>query len=71
MWCFELACPLAGNVVEVRFTGENAPRGKATFRGFTCESEGECAAAAINCALYDERGAEPFAPADALRHLNG
>lgn len=71
MFCFVLNCPLNGESVEVAYTGELAARGAPAFRGFSCESEGPCERAGIACALYDAKGAAPFSPGDAWKHLNG
>ncbi|MCQ3951466.1 MAG: hypothetical protein DPW14_16790 [Planctomycetes bacterium] len=68
---FELDCPMAEDPVQVQFTGEVLPRGKAMYRGFACEMEARCEAAGIRCGLFDAGGLEPFNPAEALRHLNG
>ena len=68
---FDLSCPNADDPVEITFAGELLPRGKPAFRGFSCASEADCLASGVQCALFDVEGFEPFAPTDALRHLNG
>jgi hypothetical protein len=69
MAVFEIHCARVDLVVEITYSGTEAP-GNPEYRGFTCSHAGECQEAGIECQLFTPCGYRPFEVSDAFEHFN-